>query len=67
MLTAADVMTSAVVTARPDTPVHDIAKLLCERHISGVPAIGEGDRLLGIVSEGDLIGHSRVAGERRRS
>ena len=67
MLTATDVMTSAVVTVRPDTPVHDIAKLLCERHISGVPVIGEGDRLPGIVSEGDLIGHSRVAGERRRS
>jgi CBS domain-containing protein len=67
MLTAADVMTSSVITVRPDTPVHDIAKLLCERHISGVPVIGEDDRLLGIVSKGDLIGHSRVAGERRRS
>jgi CBS-domain-containing membrane protein len=67
MLTAADVMTSSVITVRPDTPVHDIAKLLCERHISGVPVIGEDDRLLGIVSKGDLIGHSRAAGERRRS
>jgi CBS-domain-containing membrane protein len=67
MLTAADVMTTAVITVKPETPIHEIAKLLCDHHISGVPVIGDEQRLLGIVSEGDLIGHAQLAGEQRRS
>ena len=67
MLTAADVMTTAVITVTPGTAIHEIAKLLCDRHISGVPVIDGEERLLGIVSEGDLIGHARLAGEQRRS
>jgi len=67
MLTAADVMTTAVITVRPDTSIHEIAKLLCDHHISGVPVIDDEERLLGIVSEGDLIGHAQLAGEQRRS
>jgi CBS-domain-containing membrane protein len=67
MLTAADVMTTAVITVKPEMPIHEIAKLLCDHHISGVPVIGDEQRLLGIVSEGDLIGHAQLAGEQRRS
>ena len=67
MLTAADVMTTAVITVTPETAVHEIAKLLCDHHISGVPVVDDEERLLGIVSEGDLIGHARLAGEQRRS
>ena len=67
MLTAADVMTRAVITVKPETSIHEIAKLLCDHHISGVPVIDDEERLLGIVSEGDLIGHAQLAGEQRRS
>src|SRR5690242_11427173 len=67
MLTAADVMTTGVVTVRPETSIHEIAKLLCDHHISGVPVSGGDEQLLGIVSEGDLIGHARLAGDQRRS
>jgi CBS domain-containing protein len=67
MLTAADVMTTAVITVRPETSIHEIAKLLCDHHISGLPVVDDGGRLLGIVSEGDLIGHAQLAGEQRRS
>src|SRR5919202_5967508 len=66
MLTAADVMTMDVVTVAPATPVRDIAELLYNRRISGVPVV-EQDRLIGIVSEGDLIGHVAAIGEPRRS
>jgi CBS-domain-containing membrane protein len=67
MLTAADVMTTAVVTVRPETSIHEIAKVLCDHHISGAPVVDDEERLLGIVSEGDLIGHAQLAGEQRRS
>lgn len=39
MLTAADVMTTAVITLRPETSIHEIAKRLCDHHISGVPVV----------------------------
>jgi CBS domain-containing protein len=66
MLTAADVMTTEVVSVEPDTSVRDIAELLYTRRISGVPVV-EHDRVIGIVSEGDLIGHAAAIGEPRRS
>ena len=51
MLTAADVMTTEVVSVEPDTPMRDIAELLYTRRISGVPVV-ERDHVIGIVSEG---------------
>lgn len=66
MLTAADVMTTEVVSVEPDTPVRDIAELLYTRRISGVPVVEDG-QVIGIVSEGDLIGHVAAIGEPRRS
>ncbi len=67
MLTAIDIMTRDVISVTPDTSVRDIAKLLYTRHISGVPVIDRENRVIGIVGEGDLIGHAEVAGEQRRS
>lgn len=58
---ASDVMTTEVITIGPETLVRDIAKLLLEKHISGAPVIGADRRVLGIVSEGDLM--RRVEGE----
>src|SRR5215212_2776123 len=66
MLTAAGVMTTEVVSVKPDTPVRDIAELLYSRRISGVPVV-ENDQVIGIVSEGDLIGHVAAVGDPRRS
>ena len=61
---AMDVMTTAMVTIGPDTAVHDLAKLLSERGISGVPVVDNG-RLVGIVSEGDLLHRAETGTERR--
>jgi CBS domain-containing protein len=67
---AMDVMTAEVVTVGPDTSVHALAGLLSERGISGVPVVDADDRVVGIVSEGDLLhrvetGTERRAGHRR--
>ena len=61
---AMDVMTTPVITVGPETSVQDLAKLLSERGISGVPVV-EGERLVGIVSEGDLL-HRAETGTQRR-
>lgn len=44
MLTAADVMTATVVSVSPETPVPDVARLLYEQRISGVPVEKGTDR-----------------------
>lgn len=67
MLTAADVMTRDVVSVDPEKLVRDIAELLYTRRISGVPVIDATGRVIGIVSEGDLIAHAAIVGEQHRS
>jgi len=54
-LVAKDVMRTDVYAVCEDTPLTEIATLLATHHISGVPVIDEGQRLIGIVSEADLI------------
>jgi CBS-domain-containing membrane protein len=67
MLTAADVMTTDVITVAPDATVRDIATLLRSKRISGVPVVDAAGHLLGIVTEGDLILREAIAGEHHRS
>src|ERR1700739_1196191 len=50
-----DIMTSDVVTATPQTPLHAIAALLEEHRIKRVPIVGEDGNLIGIVSRANLI------------
>ena len=52
---AKDVMTPNVITVNEQTDVATIAKLMIERHISAVPVVDKNGKILGIVSEGDLI------------
>jgi CBS domain-containing protein len=54
-LTARDVMTTEVHVARADTPLEEIAQLLATHHISGVPVVENDGRVIGMVSEADLI------------
>ena len=62
---ALDVMTTNVITVDPDTPVQALATLLSERGISGVPVVDKDSRLVGIVSEGDLLHRTETGTERR--
>ena len=64
---ARDVMVSPVIAVMPSCPVEEVAKTLLERGISGVPVVDSQGRLVGIVSEGDLLHRSETATERRRS
>jgi CBS domain-containing protein len=64
---AHDVMVSPVVTVKPSATVKDVAKLLLERQISGLPVVDELGKLVGIVSEGDLVHRAEIGTEQRRS
>jgi CBS domain-containing protein len=64
---ASDIMVSPVITAKPNASVKDVAKLFLEHRISAVPVVDDQGRLVGIVSEGDLIHRAEIGTERRRS
>ena len=52
---ARDLMRTTLVTTTPDTSVGDAARLLSFHQISGLLVL-EGDRLVGVVTEADVIG-----------
>lgn len=64
---ARDIMTRNVLTVRAETPVPEIAKLLVEHRISGMPVVDGQNHVVGIVSEGDLCRRAELGTERRRS
>ena len=64
---AMDIMTSPVITVATDTPVREVARLLLERRISAVPVVDGSGKIVGIVSEGDLMRRVEAGTERRRS
>ncbi len=58
---AKDIMTPQVITVSPTTPVAQVAHILRERHISGVPVVNEAGKVVGLVTEIDLIKrHARL-------
>lgn len=63
---AEDVMTTAVVTVRPELPVRAVAQTLLKHGISAVPVVDEQGAPIGIISEGDLMPRNEAQREARR-
>jgi CBS domain-containing protein len=55
MLKVRDVMALSPVTVQPATPLKDVAELLVDNRISGVPVVDDAGAVLGVVSEADLL------------
>lgn len=52
---ASDIMQENVITVTEDMTIEEVARLLVEKDISGVPVVDKENNLKGIISEGDLI------------
>ena len=50
-----DVMNKSVITCAPEDSLGEVARLLRENNISGMPVVDK-DKIVGMVSEGDLLG-----------
>jgi CBS domain-containing protein len=64
---ARDVMVSPVITVKPSSSVREVATTLLEQRISAVPVVDDQGKLVGIISEGDLMHRSEAGTERQRS
>ncbi len=65
--TARDIMTTRVITTTASATVAEVAKLLTDNGISGMPVVGEGEvvgllsKVIGIISEADILTASKDA------
>ena len=50
-----DIMYSSVRTVSPDTKLVEVASLMCLYRYSGLPVVEDGDRIIGIIAEKDLL------------
>ena len=55
MLRASDIMTTEVITVKKETSLKDLAGILYNGHINGVPVVDDEGSLIGIICESDLI------------
>jgi CBS-domain-containing membrane protein len=62
---AADLMTSFVVTVRPDATIDYAAQLMLQYRISGLPVTDSDGAVLGIVTESDLLSRAETGTEKR--
>ena len=67
MMTAADVMTTKVLTVTPETRVARMASIILDHEITALPVVDEEQRLVGIVSEDDLVRLAEAKRDPRRA
>lgn len=64
---AKHVMASPVKTGKADMTVREVAKLLSESRISALPIVNDAGKLIGLISEGDLIRRAEIGTQKQRS
>jgi CBS-domain-containing membrane protein len=59
MLQARDIMTTEVLTVTPETSIAELSKILENRQIGGVPVVAKDGRLVGVITQNDLVEQAR--------
>lgn len=55
MKTAKEVMTKVVITVSPETTIEQVVGILLENNISGAPVVDAGQKMVGVISEFQLL------------
>jgi CBS domain-containing protein len=66
-MNVADIMTRDVITVTPQTPIAEVAQLMLQHRISGLPVVDPAGAVLGIVTEGDLLRRAETGTERHHA
>ena len=64
---AREIMSKAVVTVQPDASIGDVARLMSEKRISGMPVVTGDGKVVGIISESDLLHRAELGTEKQRN
>jgi CBS domain-containing protein len=63
---ASDVMTRTILSVKPDATIAEAIRVMLDNRISGLPVLDEAGRLVGILTEGDLLRRGETGTERHR-
>src|SRR5215813_7169667 len=66
VMKAQDVMTSPVISIEPDATILQAITIMLERRVSGLPVIDKEGRLVGMLTEGDLLRRAETGTQRQR-
>ena len=66
-MNASDVMVRDVVRVEPEEPVSKAVQLLVDHDISALPVVDSDRRVIGILSEADLLHRERIGTEKHRA
>ena len=66
-LQARDVMTTSIATIGRDMTIGEAARVMLERGVSALPVLNQKGRLIGMISEGDLMRRSELRTDQARS
>lgn len=50
-----EIMTTSVRSAKPEDMIRDVAEVMCFNKISGMPVLDEAGKVLGVISEKDIL------------
>ena len=59
MLKVKDIMTREIITVSPETEIVNVAKILLEKGINGLPVIDASGRLVGVLCQSDLVAQQK--------
>ncbi len=59
MQTAKDIMTASVVSVNENQTLKDAIEILAKNHFSGIPVVDEGEKVIGIISNTDIVRYSQ--------
>lgn len=63
---AHQIMTRTVITVAPETKIVEAADIMLQKHLSGLPVVDASGKLVGIISEGDLIRRPEIGTQKKR-
>jgi CBS domain-containing protein len=66
-MNASDIMTREVVSVGPDAAIGDAIRRMLDHRISGLPVVDSGGKVVGMLTEGDLLRRGETGTERHRS
>jgi CBS domain-containing protein len=61
---AKDVMTSPVISVEPEASVLEAIRIMLQRRVSGLPVINKEGRVVGMITEGDLLRREETGTQR---
>ncbi len=59
MLTVKDIMSTNIVSVKPDTEIIEAAKVLLENRFNGLPVVDDNGKVVGIICQSDLIAQQK--------